>query len=77
MFLFLFIRLFKNLTNNFTLQQVSRTRNLDSNLLSRQYTLILMADFMRLEHENQKLRQSETSNLLGYFFILYNDTELI
>ena len=77
MFLFLFIRLCKNLTNNFTLQQISRTRNLDSNLLSRQYKLNLMADFMRLEYEIQKLRQSEIANQLGYFLILYNDTELI
>ena len=50
MFLFIFIRLCKILTNNFTLQQTSRTRNLDSNLLSRQYKLNLMADFMRLEY---------------------------
>ena len=52
--------------NTFSLQQMSRTSNLDSNLLSRQYKLTLMADFMRIKWENLKLKQSEIANQLGY-----------
>ena len=50
----------------FTLQQKCRTGNLDSNLISRQYKLDLMADFMRNKYENPKLRQSKIANQLGY-----------
>ena len=54
------------MNNNFTLQQISKTGNLDSNLISRQLKLNLMADFMRLKYENPKLKQSEIANHLGY-----------
>ena len=52
--------------NSFTLQQISRKGNLDSNLISRQYKLNLIADFMRLKYENPKMKQSEIANQLGY-----------
>ena len=52
--------------NSFSLQQISRTGNLGSSLISRQYTLNLMADFMRMKHENPKMKQSEIANELGY-----------
>ena len=45
--------------NTFSLQQIQKTSNLDPNLISRQYKLNLMADFMRINFENQKLKQSE------------------
>ena len=45
--------------NSFSLQQISRTSNLDANLKFRQYKLNLLADFMRIKYENPKLRQSE------------------
>ena len=51
--------------NTFSLQQIQRTSNLDANLISRQYKLNLMADFMRLKYENPKLRQSEIAGQLG------------
>ena len=54
------------MNNSFSLQQLSRPGNLDSNLISRQYKLNLMADFMRLKYENPKLKQSEIANQLGY-----------
>ena len=44
------------MNNNFTSQQISRTSNLESNSISRQYKLNLMADFMRLNYENPKLK---------------------
>ena len=40
------------MNNSFSLQQIQKTSNLDANLISRQYKLNLMADFMRLKYEN-------------------------
>ena len=53
------------MNNNFFLQQIARTSNLDANLLSPQYKLNLMADFMRVKYENPKLKQGEIANQLG------------
>ena len=52
--------------NSFPLQQISRTGNLECNLISGQYKLNLMADFMRLKYENSKMKQLEKANQLGY-----------
>ena len=54
------------MNNSFSLQQISRTGNLDSNLISRQYKLNLMADLMRVKYENPKLKQSKIANQLGF-----------
>ena len=54
--------------NTFSLQQISKTGNLDSNLKSRQYKLNHMADFLRMKYEKPKLKQSELANQLGYSF---------
>ena len=53
------------MNNSFSLQQIQRTSNLDANLISRQYKLNLMADFMRVKYENPKMKQSEIANQLG------------
>ena len=53
------------MNNSFSLQQIQKTRNLDANLISRQYKLNLMADFMRVKYENPKMKQSEIANQLG------------
>ena len=53
------------MNNSFSLQQIQKTSGLDANLLSRQYKLILMANFMRVEYENPKMKQSEIANQLG------------
>ena len=37
------------MTNTFSLQQLSRTSNVDAMLISRQYKLNLMVDFMRVK----------------------------
>ena len=53
------------MNNTFSLQQRSRTSNLDANLISRQYELNLMADFMKVKYENPKMKESEIANHLG------------
>ena len=53
------------MNNTFSLQQIQKTSNLDANLISRQYKLYLVADFMRLKYENPKMKQSEISNQLS------------
>ena len=53
------------MNNSFSLQQISRTGNIDSNLISRQYNKNLMADFMRVKYEKPKMKQSEIANQLG------------
>ena len=54
------------MNNKFSLQQINRTSNFDANLISRQYKLNLMADFMRVKYENPKLKPSEIANQLDY-----------
>ena len=54
------------MNSSFSLQQISRTGNLGSNLISRQYKLNVMADFMQMKYENPKIKQSEIANQLGY-----------
>ena len=53
------------MNNSFSLQQIQKTSNLDANLISRQYKLNLMADFMSTKYENPKIKQSEIANQLG------------
>ena len=53
------------MNNNFSLQQIQKTSNLDANLISRQYKLNLMAVFLKLKYENPRMRQSEIANQLG------------
>ena len=54
------------MNNTFSSQQISRTSNLDANLISSQYKLNLIGDFMRVKNENPELKQSEKTNQLGY-----------
>ena len=51
---------------SFSLQQISRTGNLNPDLISRQYKLDLLSKFMSIKFENPKLKQSEIGNQLGY-----------
>ena len=53
------------MNNTFSLQQIQKTSNLDANLITRQSELHLMADFMKLKYENQKMKQSEIANHLS------------
>ena len=51
--------------NSFPLQQISRTSNVDPNLLSRQCKLDLMSKYMCINFKNPKMKQSEKANQLG------------
>ena len=53
------------MNHNFSLQQIQKTSNLDASLISRQYKLNLMADFMKVKYENPRLKQSEIPDRLG------------
>ena len=53
------------MNNSFSLQQIQKTSNLDANLVSRQYKLNLMADFLSVKYENPKMKQSGIANQLG------------
>ena len=53
------------MNNSFSLQQIQKTSNLEANLISRQYKLNLMADFMRVKYENPRMQQCEMANQLG------------
>ena len=52
------------MNNSFSLQQIQKTSNLEANLISRQYKLNLMADFMKLKYENPRMKQSQIANQL-------------
>ena len=54
------------MNSSFCLQQIQKTNSLDANLLSRQYKLNLMDDFMRIKNETAKLKQSGITNRLCY-----------
>ena len=53
------------MNNSFSLQQIQKTSNLDANLISRQYKLTFMADFMRLKNAKPKLKQSDIANQIN------------
>ena len=52
--------------NTFSLEQISETGNLDSNLILRQYKLDPMARFMEIKSVNTKLKQNQIAKELGY-----------
>ena len=47
------------MNNTSSLQQIHKTSNLVANLLSRQFKLNLMADFMRMKDGKPQLKQSQ------------------
>ena len=54
------------MNNSFSLKQMSKTSNHASKLISRRYKFNLMAMFMQIKFENQKLKQSEIADQLGF-----------
>ena len=53
------------MNNTFSSKRISQTGNLDSNLITRQYKLDLMARFMEIKSINAKLRQDQIAKELG------------
>ena len=53
------------MNNSFYLQQIQKTSNLDPNLISRQYKLNLMTDFMCVKYENPEMKQSQIANQIA------------
>ena len=54
------------MNTSFSLKQTSKTGNLDSTLISRQYKQNLMAIFMQIKIETPNLKQSEKTDQLDY-----------
>ena len=54
------------MNTTFSLKQISKTDNLDSNLLLRQYKFDLMARFMEIKSRNPKIIQNEIAKDLGF-----------
>ena len=54
------------MNNTFSLEQISKTGNLDANLILRQYKLDIMARFMETKSNNPKLTQKQIAKSLGY-----------
>ena len=52
------------MNNSISLQQIQKTTNLDPILISRQYKLNLMAQFMQINIKNLKMKQSEIADQL-------------
>ena len=53
------------MNNSFSLQQIQKTSNRDANLITRQYKLNLMVDFMRIKYENPRIKQTQIANQIG------------
>ena len=53
------------MNNTFSLEQISKTSNLDSNFILRQYKIDLMARFMEIKSFNPKLREDQIAKELG------------
>ena len=53
------------MNNTFTLQQMSQTGSLDSNLMLRQYNLDLMTRFKEIKAVSPKLKQDQIAKELG------------
>ena len=54
------------MNNTFSLEKISRTVNLDANLIPRQQNLDLIARFMESKSINPKMKRKEIAKELGY-----------
>ena len=48
-----------------SLNEITKTANMDPNLLTRHYKLKIMNDFLYMKYQNPKLKQSELANNLN------------
>ena len=54
------------MNNSFSLQQIFKTGNVDSNLIYCQYKPNLMTKLMQIKFQNPKRKQSERADQLRY-----------
>ena len=54
------------MNNSFLSEQIAKTGNIDSNLISLQFKLSLLVKFMQIKFKNSKLKQSELTDQLWY-----------
>ena len=54
------------MNNTFSLEQISKTGNLNADLILRQYKLDLMCRFMEMKSNNPKFTQKQISRELGF-----------
>ena len=62
------------MNNSFSLQQISKTSNLDSNLITRQFKLNLMAKLMHNKFENPKMKEGEITDRSTSLLKFYSTT---
>ena len=53
------------MNNTPSLNEINKTANMDPNLLTKQYKLKPMNDFMYIKYQNPKMKQSEIANHLN------------
>ena len=63
--------------STFSVEQVSKTGNLNANLILPQYKLDLISRYMELNSNNPNLRQDQIAKKLGFQTLLYNDIDMI
>ena len=56
------------MNDTFSLEQISKTGNLDANLLLRQYKLELMSRFVEIKSITPKLTQKQIAKELGFSY---------
>ena len=67
--------------NTPSLSEIKKTANMDPNLITKQYKLKLMNDFMNIKYLNPKLKQSEAASQLNMSTLTIqrhrNDTNML
>ena len=53
------------MNNTPSLNEITKTANMDPNLITRHYRIKLMNDFMNIKYQNPKMRQSEIASQLN------------
>ena len=65
------------MNNAFSLEQISKTGNLDSYLILQQCKIDIMSSFMEIKTVNPKLKEDQKAKELLVQVVLYNDVDKI
>ena len=63
------------MNNTFPLEQISKTSDLNADLIMKQYKLDKMSKFIEIKSINPKLKLSDRTKELKYQLLQYNDIE--